>query len=114
MATENAGKGGAAIQPNEAGTVASLAVQTPAVINGKISDVKPTVGRTLIELPLGTRDGVRKDTRFMIYRGNTYVADAVVVGNPEPDKSVAAVDANSVKAGETVQKGDMVMSGNAR
>ena len=114
IATENAGKGGAAVPADEANKVASLTVQTPALINGKISDVRAAAGRTLIQVPLGTRDGVRKDTRFTIYRNSTYVADAVVVGNPEPDQCVAAVDSGSMKPGATVKTGDMVMSGNAK
>jgi hypothetical protein len=104
-------KSGASTGGNEASTVASLSAQTPAKINGKITSVTPTAGRTLLELPLGTRDGVKVGTRFIVYREpGGYIADAVVE-KVAPDESVAAVDSKTMKKGETVRTGDMVMSG---
>jgi hypothetical protein len=107
--TENAGKGGASVAPSDANKVASLTVETPAQINGKIDQVTPTAGRTLVEMPLGIRDGVRNGTRFMVYRGQTYIADAVVE-KADPDVSIAAIDPATLKQGQTVQVGDMVMT----
>jgi hypothetical protein len=106
-------KGGATGPASEANTVASLSVAA-AQINAKITSVTPTAGRTLLELPLGTRDGVKQGTRLIVYREpGGYVADAVVekAGIAE---SVAAVDSKSLKKGETVRAGDMVMSGTAK
>jgi hypothetical protein len=109
-------KGGSAAGASEVGNVASLSAssQAPAQVNGKVTSVTPTAGRTLLQLPLGTRDGLKKGTRLIVYREQTgYIADAVVE-TAAPDESVAAVDAKTVKRGETVRAGDMVISGTAR
>jgi len=104
-------KGGSAAPGNEANTVATLTNQAPAQINGKVTAVTPTAGRTLLQLPLGTRDGVKVGTRFMVYREpGGYIADAVVE-RVAPDEAVAAVDTKTVKKGESVKSGDMVISG---
>src|SRR5207249_1637488 len=81
-------KGGAGAAA-DSGTVASLTIQTPAQINVRVIDKKEMAGRTLIELPLGTRDGVRKDTLFVVSRGGSFIADAVVE-TVTPEASVAA------------------------
>jgi hypothetical protein len=65
-------------------------------------------GSTLIEMPLGARDGVRKGTQFTVSRGGSFIADAVVE-TVTPDASVAAT--KNVKSGETVKVGDIVTSG---
>ena len=77
-----------------------------ASINAKISNIAQSAGRTLIELPLGTRDGVQNGTTLMIYRNNnTYVGEAVVT-RVTPDSSVAQV--TKTKPGETVRGDEMV------
>ena len=55
----------------------SASNQTRAPINAKISNIAQSAGRTLIELPLGTRDGIQNGTKLMIYRNTGYVGEAV-------------------------------------
>jgi chromosome segregation ATPase len=102
--------GSGAAAPTEGGQVArfSASSQTPVQINGTVSDLDQAAGRTLIETKLGARDGVRVNTRFAIFRDNKYVGDAVVE-RVLPGESVAVVV--STKPGESVQKGDIVQSG---
>ena len=74
-------------------------------MNTQISDVASANGRTLIEMPLGTCDGIQVGTKVYVYRSNGYVGDATVQTVSQA-QSVAVV--MSTKAGETVQKGDLV------
>jgi len=97
--TPPAGAGGAG-----GSTVASLSTGSAAAINAKISDVQQFNGRTMVEMPLGSRDGLQNGTRLMIYRGSTYIADAVV-NKVLADSAVATVDG---AASQSVQKGDMI------
>jgi hypothetical protein len=90
--------------------VASLSAansQAPnAPINAKIRNVGQLAGRTVIELPIGTRDGVKASNRFFIYRNNAYIGEAVIT-TVTPDGSLATVQGNPA---QSVQAGDMVMS----
>ncbi len=86
----------------------STGQQTPVKVNGEITAIEQSAGRTYIETKLGTNDGVKAQTRLAIYRGNSYVGDAVVTTVTQ-NASVAVV--LMVKPGEAVQKSDLVMSG---
>ena len=90
--------------------VASLSAasgQGKGPINARITEVKASAtGRTLIALPLGARDGLKENTRLAIYRGNTYLGDAVIQ-TVTPDQSAATV-VGPVK--EPIQIGDLVMT----
>jgi hypothetical protein len=107
--TAGAGGGGAgAIAPIGSGDqIQTISSAAPAAgrVNGTVTDVAQSSGRTLIELPLGTRDGIQVGTKVYVYRSTGYVGDASVQ-RVTPEQSVAVVV--STKAGETVQKGDMV------
>jgi len=92
---------GGQVQMLTSGNTNSAAAQ----VNAAISNVGNDKGRTLIEFPLGTRDGIQQNTRLFIYRGNNYVADATVE-RTTPDTSVAVVV--TPKGGQSVQKGDIV------
>ncbi len=86
-------------------SVASLTSSNAAgAVNAKITDVQVLNGRTLVEMPLGVRDGIQSGTRVMIYRGNQYIGDAVV-NRVTTDSSVAAVLGN---VGANVHQGDMI------
>jgi hypothetical protein len=74
-------------------------------INGRISDVALAQGRTLIEMPLGERDGIKVGTKMYVYRATGYVGD-VTVERVSPDQSVAVVI--STKPGEAVKVGDLI------
>jgi myosin heavy subunit len=89
-------------------SVASLSTGTPtsATINGKVTNVETSNGKTFVNLSLGSRDGVQVNNRFTIYRGNDYVGDAVVQ-KVAPDQSVAVVTVNRLP----VQTSDLVISG---
>lgn len=80
-----------------------------AQVNGTISSVETAAGRTLVELPLGTRDGLQVSNKLYVYRGTGYVGEAEIL-SVTPDQSIALV--TSTKPGETVQKGDLVATVN--
>jgi chromosome segregation ATPase len=110
----NESKSGASGSAPEATSVASLSDKAPAApVNAKITNVAQTAGRTLIEVPLGSRDQIKAGTKLTIYRDSGYVARATVE-NVKIDQSAAAVDAGSVKKGETVRPGDLVITGDAK
>jgi hypothetical protein len=88
--------------------VASLSASPAnAQINAKISSIAPSAGHTLIEVPLGTRDGVKVNTALRIYRNSGYVGDAVVQ-SVFADSAVAQV--TIVKPGDSIKVGDLVMT----
>lgn len=96
---------GAAQTQGEA--VATLSgVPTQAQINGTVTKVQDANGKTYATLSLGARDGITANTRLVIYRGNTYVGDAVVV-RVTPDQAVAQIQNNK----SPVQANDRVISG---
>jgi len=111
LATANANKGGAAAT-SDSGTVASLTVQTPTQINGKVTRVDAAPSGTLVELPLGTRDGVRVGTVFTVSRNGSFIAD-VKVSKVTPSECVAATTENA-KKGTTPMAGDIATSGSAQ
>jgi len=77
-------------------------------INGQITDLQQHAGRTYIQTPLGSRDGLKTGSVLAVYRGNTYLGDARVE-NVTTSESVSVI--TTVKPGETIQKGDLVMTG---
>jgi len=97
--------GGTATGSDSQVVALSATNQMHAPINSKISNIAQSAGRTLIELPMGTRDGVQQGTKLMIYRSTGYVGEAVVT-RVTPDSSVAQV--TSTKQGETVRGDEMV------
>ncbi|MGN6368429.1 MAG: hypothetical protein ACTHN5_09230 [Phycisphaerae bacterium] len=108
IAQNPSGTGASAPAEGNGNQVASLSSSASGAINGKINEVTQAAGHTLIEMPLGDRDGVKVNTRFTIYRNNGYVGDAVVQ-KVFPDSSVAQVTV--VKPGDSVKKGDLVTTG---
>jgi hypothetical protein len=84
---------------------ANAAPGASAAVNAKISNVMSTSGRVLIEMPLGTRDGISQNTPLFVYRSNGYVADAVVQ-RVTADTAVAVI--TKTKEGQSVQAGDLV------
>jgi hypothetical protein len=110
-----------AVQTEKSGAVAPAiggdakvvqgAVVTPVQINGKVASVTTENGRTYIELGLGARDGVKVNAQFSVYRGASYVGDAVV-SRVVPDQCVALVTV--LKPGQSVQTGDVAISGSAQ
>jgi hypothetical protein len=106
--TTAGGAGAGAVAPlnseNQITTYAAVTGSTTPV-NGKITAVENTAGRTLVELPLGTRDGLHKGSKLYVYRSTGYVGE-LEVETITPDQSIASV--SGVKPGETVQKGDLV------
>jgi len=107
-ATESApGKSGAAAPGESDQVVSASASPANAQINAKITRIAPSAGHTLVEVPLGTRDGVKVKTSLRIYRNSGYVGDAVVQ-SVFPDSSVAQVTV--VKPGDSVKVGDLVMT----
>jgi len=108
VATNNTPAGGAMAPSNgTGGQVQMLTSSGPATpqVNATINDVGNDKGRTLIQFPLGTRDGIQQNTRLFVYRGSSYVGDASVEV-VTPDRSVAVV--TKTKDGQNVQKGDIV------
>ena len=109
-ATETGPSKSGAAAPGESSDmgVASLSASPAnAQINAKITSIAPSAGHTLIEVPLGTRDGVKVNTALRIYRNSGYVGDAVVQ-SVFADSSVAQV--TIVKPGDSIKVGDLVMT----
>lgn len=77
-------------------------------INGTVTRVDTMNGRTFVTLSLGKRDGVQENFRFTLYRGNSYVGDAVV-RKVSPDQAVAEV--TMLKPGQQAQSADLAISG---
>jgi len=108
LASNATGPGAAAPAEGNGGQVASLSSAASGAINAKITQVSQSAGHTLVEMPLGDRDGIKVNTRFTIYRNSGYVGDAVVQ-KVFPDTSVAQVTV--VRPGDTVKQGDLVTTG---
>ena len=82
----------------------------PPVVDGEVMDTRKTQGRDLVEISIGSDDGLRKGTRLFIYRGgegqrSKYIGEirlTLVV----PDKAVGVV-VDRAKNGQ-IEKGDYV------
>jgi hypothetical protein len=98
-AASAASSSGGQVQAMSSGTSVSAAV------NAKITKVADSAGRILIEMPLGSRDGITQGTQMFVYRSTGYVGDAVVE-RVTPTTSVAVV--TRTKEGQTVQQGDTI------
>jgi hypothetical protein len=103
------GGGAGAVAPvgseNQIQVLTASSAVASGKVNGRISDVALTQGRTLIEMPLGERDGIKVGTKMYVYRASGYVGDATVE-RVSPDQAVAVVI--STKPGETVKVGDLI------
>ena len=97
-ATSGAGSDGQVARITNAGP-------SSGAINARITSVMEGPGRTLIELPLGSRDGIKQDTLMFIYRSSGYVADAVIE-RVTANTSVAVI--TKTKEGQAVQVGDTI------
>jgi len=63
----------------------------------KLDGIVTAVGESnLIEVSLGSDDGLRKGHRLEVFRSNTYLGHAIVL-KTDPDRSVAKVDEESQK-----------------
>jgi hypothetical protein len=87
-------------------TTPTLSALVP--INGKVERVDTQNGRTFLTLSIGKRDSIQENYRFTIYRGNSYIGDAVV-RKVAVDQSVAEV--TMLKPGQQVQATDLAISG---
>jgi chromosome segregation ATPase len=105
--SEAAPRNNGAAAPAGGNQVANLSANA-AAINGRVTDVLQQAGRTLIEMNLGTRDGVKQNQRFAVYRNNSYIGEAQV-NRVTADASVAII--TTTKQGETVQRNDVIQSG---
>ncbi|HEY4328289.1 MAG TPA: hypothetical protein VGN88_01035 [Phycisphaerae bacterium] len=104
-AAGNGAMGSMASNSTADGHVQTMVASTPKTVNSKITRVDEDAGRQVILLPLGTRDGIQKNTKLFVYRANGFVADAVV-DTVAPDQCVAIV--TNTKEGESVQPNDLV------
>jgi prefoldin subunit 5 len=108
LAQGGGGSAGAVAPLGSDGQIQVLTASNAATggkVNGRISDVALTQGRTLIEMPLGERDGLKVGTKMYVYRDSGYVGDATVE-RVSTNQAVAVVV--STKPGETVKIGDLV------
>ena len=85
--------------------ISASSAATVGKVNGRVSNILESLGRTLIEMPLGTRDGIQVGTKVFLYRATGYVGEATVQ-RVTADQAVAVVD--STNKGVTVQMGDLV------
>jgi uncharacterized protein YlxW (UPF0749 family) len=99
------GAGGVTPMGDQVQVLRASSIAAAGKVNGRVSGILPSLGKTLIEMPLGTRDGIQVGTKIFVYRASGYIGDATVT-RVTPDQSVATID--STKQGETVQMGDLV------
>jgi len=105
---QGGGAGAGSVAPlNSEGQISSYASSNISTtpVNGKITAVQNAAGRTLLELPLGTRDGLQVNGKIYVYRDSGYVGEALIQ-NVTPGSSIAVV--TFTKPGETVKEGDLV------
>lgn len=86
------------------GDVNTLLQKVPPKVEGTVLTAEPT---GLIEISLGSDDGLRKGHRLEVFRGPTYLGRVEVV-EARPDRSVCTVIPEFRKG--TIQKGDHVAS----
>lgn len=80
----------------------TLVSTIPPRLNGKVNEIN---GRDLIEISIGFDDGIRPGHVVQIYRGNTYIGQAIVK-QTSPDRAVAQLVRDMMKG--TIQRGDNV------
>jgi len=84
-------------------------VQTEVTIRGQVTDVR-TVGEdtVLVQLNVGSNDGVKERMRFVVHRGENYLASIVILS---VDEERAAGRVTISKAGTAVKVGDQGWAG---
>ncbi|MCL2646425.1 MAG: hypothetical protein FWD61_05380 [Phycisphaerales bacterium] len=87
-------------------TVAVSSTQTTAPLNGKVKSSVVSAGRTLVEVDLGIRDGVKEGIRYTITRDGKLLANAVVE-KVTSDASVAATT-DAMNLSKPIMVGDLV------
>lgn len=95
-------------KPNSGMPTGTSGMGTAVQVNGRIRHVQQMNGHTYASISLGSRDGLRKGTRLIIYKNHTYVGDLQVT-HVTPAASVGVV--KIVNQGQKVQPHDMVISG---
>ncbi len=83
-------------------------VYTPVLVNGRVRHVRHFQGRIYVSTTLGTRDGVRKGTRLVVYQDHRYIGD-ILVQNVDATESVGVVTLHA--PGAVINNHDLVMSG---
>lgn len=78
-------------------------------IAGQVTSVAPIGGDTFIEIDVGVNDGVERNMKFWIFRGDQQFIGTAVV--EKVDVSAAAARVNLIIEGSDVVKGDSVLTG---
>lgn len=95
-------------------TVAASNVAKPFDFSGPIITTRVTgtaideaTGDTLVELAAGSTDRLAQNMRLFVLRGNSWVADVVVI---RTDLNQAVARVKLADKGQSIQNGDLVMS----
>lgn len=88
------------------GEVASSTIEPAVAIAGVITDVEDAAGTQLVQVDVGSKDGVEANMKFLVHRGPQYVGTFIV------DKVESAASAGRITLSEdAVQSGDQIYAG---
>lgn len=102
-----AGAIGGASASSYNGTGSARVVDNSKTVRGNVSDVESTNGITLIQINVGSNDGLQPGSKVLIYRGSDIYIATAVVDTVDGNISVARVN----QANENIRAGDSVLAG---
>lgn len=86
---------------------AGVAAAIPGRGTGQVTRVESTPDTTLVQLNIGSRDGVVENMEYMVHRGSSWIANIVV---SKVDVAASAGEVVLIKEGESIQSGDGIRS----
>ncbi len=88
------------------GEAAEVAIESTVSIAGTITDVEDAAGTQLVQVDVGSKDGVEANMKFLVHRDDQYVGTFVV------DRVESAIAAGRITLSKSqVQSGDQIYSG---
>ncbi|MGP1273560.1 MAG: hypothetical protein ACTS22_09525 [Phycisphaerales bacterium] len=100
--------GGPRVATPTGGTAAPAAAMSGPLVMGQVRAVREINGQLLVEIDLGSRDGVRENHKLFITQDDRWLADLVIV-QTDIQSAVGRVDTLG-RQGVEVQVGDVVLS----
>ncbi len=89
------------------GTGSARVVDNSKTVRGNVSDVESTNGITLIQINVGSNDGLQPGSKVLIYRGSDIYIATAVIDTVDGNISVARVN----QANDNIRAGDSVLAG---
>ncbi|MEE9404312.1 MAG: hypothetical protein V3V20_05435 [Algisphaera sp.] len=85
----------------------ATSIDTTNAVRGRVSGIDSSEGITLIQINIGSNDGVRTNSKLLIYRGsNNYIGSATI---SKVDGNVAIARVTQAKG--SIQAGDSILAG---